>query len=143
MAGTATPIFPQTVKNFVQTFVNATGNGSAAALTLYAAGSNGSKVESLIVSSSDTSARDVTIAVLVSATLYVLTTISIPITAGLTNSAPCIDILRSTQFPGLASDANGNKYLYLASGTTLQAYLTSASVTAAKNIYFFGQAGDY
>jgi hypothetical protein len=139
---TSTPVFPQTIKNGVQSFLSSTGSGSANKLTLYTAGSNGSKIESLIISSTDTSARDMVFIVTISAVNYILTMISIPITAGLTNAIPNVDILRSTQFVGLANDANGNRYIYLASGTTLAAYMNT-TITSGKEIDVFIQAGDY
>lgn len=139
---TSTPVFPQTLGNGIQQFANADGNGSGNAKTLYTAGANGSKIEAILVSSSDTSARDLVICIYISSTLYVLTTFSIPITAGLTNAIPCVDLLRHTQFPGLANDANGNRYLYLASGSLLKAYM-GTTVTSAKLVNVLTQAGDY
>lgn len=139
---TSTPVFPQTLGNKATAFLNGTGNGVANKLTIYTAGANGSKVESIIVSSTDTSARDMVFLITISGTNYILTMISIPITAGLTNAIPCVDILRHTQFPGLANDANGNRYLYLANGTTFCAYMNT-TITSAKEVDVFVQAGDY
>jgi hypothetical protein len=139
MSVTATPIFPQALRNSVQTILPADASAVKAVL---AAGSNGSKVEALNVTSTDTSARDVTIYVTISATNYLIGTVSIPLNSGNTNSAPSVDILRSSQLPALAFDANGNRFLYLASGSTLSIACTS-TVTTAKQITVFAQGEDF
>ncbi len=51
-------------------------------------------------------------------------------------------MLTHAQLPGLAKDSNGNPYLYLASGTTLQ-IAAAVTVTAAKVITSVVIAGDY
>lgn len=139
MAVTATPIYPQTHKNAVLSIVNATGTSVT---TLYAAGTNGSKVEGIYVTSTDTSARDLAIYYVVSATNYQLGQISIPITAGTLNTAPSINLLTSTQLSGLPRDVNGNPYLYLASGTTLS-IAAPVAVTTAKAINIIAQIEDF
>lgn len=139
MPVTNTPIFPQLIRNSVITIVN----GDAQTYkTVFTPGSNGSKIESIVVSSTDTSARDITVNFTISATNYQLSVVSIPITAGTVNSVPCVNLLASTQLPGLAKDANGNPYLYLASGTTLTVN-APVTVTSAKTITFVVQGGDY
>jgi hypothetical protein len=139
MTGTATPIFPQTVKNYVQQIQNSDGTTIK---TLAAGGANGSKIEVINITSTDTSARDIALYMLVSAVSYLLTTISIPITAGSVNNVISVDILRNAQFPALTFDNNGNKYIYVANGSTLQiAALTT--VTSTKAIQIFAQGGDF
>lgn len=139
MAVTATPIFPQTIKNSVVTIVNADASG---AKTVYTAGTNGSKIESWIISSTDSVARDLQIFMVISATSYQMTTINIPINAGNTNAIVPVNILAHAQFPGLAKDSNGNPYIYLASGTSLTISSTT-TVTSPKVIYSMIQGGDY
>lgn len=55
MAVTATPVFPQSIKNGA---VNITSNDTTTLKTLYTGGTNGSIINHIIVSSTDTSARD-------------------------------------------------------------------------------------
>jgi hypothetical protein len=136
---TATPIFPQTVKNFVAQVLPADASGKK---TLVTGATNGTKVEAIMVASTDTSARDLQLILTISSVDYVLTTVSIPLTAGFINSAPSIDILRNAQFPGLAYDANGNKVLYVASGAVLSVK-TLTTVTAAKEVDVFGYGADF
>lgn len=139
MTVTATPVFPQTIQNYKQTFVPA---DTTTIKTLATAGSNGTKIEAINVVSTDTSGRDLQFYVTVSATNYLLTTVNIPATAGTVNSVVSVDILRHSQFPSLAYDVNGNKYLYLANGASLTVGVAT-TVTAAKQITVFGQGEDF
>ena len=139
MSVTPTPVFPQTIKNGVVQIQNSDASNLK---TIYTAGTNGSAVENLTVSSTDTASRDLQLSFLVGGTTYILGTLSIPANSGFTNAVPSVAILFSTQFPHMSVDANGNCYLYLASGTTLQAK-TLTTVTTAKIISIICQAGDY
>ncbi|HEY9755248.1 MAG TPA: hypothetical protein V6C97_08805 [Oculatellaceae cyanobacterium] len=139
MAGTATPIFPQTVMNWAQQITNANGTSLQ---TLVTGGTNGSKVESLMISNTDTVAHDVQFWVTISSVAYLLTTVSIPASAGNSDSVPAVDILRSAQIPGLAYDPNGNKYLYVANGSTLSIGLLVA-VASGKLVQGFAQGGNF
>lgn len=138
MAVTSTPVFEQAI-NVLPVQILAADNQTYK--TAFTAGANGSKIESMIVTSNDTSARDITINITRSATNYQLAQISIPITAGYLNTAPCVNILQHAQFPGLAYDANGNKYLLLKSGDTLTVN-APVSLTAAKAFTIFTSGGD-
>src|SRR5579863_3216415 len=113
---TATPIFPQTPKNYVAQILNADASNVK---TLVTGATNGTKVEAISVASTDTSARDVQLVLTISSVTYILTTVSIPATAGSVDSVPSVDILRNAQWPGLSYDANGNKILYVANGAVL------------------------
>lgn len=139
MAVTNTPIYPQAINVGVGTILPADAQGYK---TVFTAGANGSKIESLIISSNDTAAHDVTINITRSAVNYQLGQISIPITAGYLNTAGSIDVLRSSIIPGLAYDSNGNKYLYLKSGDTLTIN-APVTVTTAKQITAVASGGDF
>lgn len=139
MAVTATPIFPQTIKNTTITIVNA---DAQAYKTAYTGGANGSKIESWFVSSSDTSNRDITINFTISATNFQIAQISIPLTAGTVNTIPAVNILQSAMLPNVQRDAAGNPYMYIASGTTLTIN-APISITTAKTITSTIQGGDY
>lgn len=139
MSGTATPIFPQTVRNWSAQINNAAGTASQ---TLLTGGTNGSKLESLIAVNTDSTAHDVQLWVTISSVSYLLGTISLPATAGNVDSVPSVDILRSSQIPGLAYDANGNRYLYVANGAVLSVAVLVA-VASGKLVQLFGQGGDF
>jgi len=136
MTVTATPIFPQTLYNAVQTIAPADTTTVKALTTTQ---TNGLKIESIIVSSSDTSARDVILYMTISATNYPLVQVQIPITAGQVNTTPPVNLLTGGvapgSFPGLPLDGNGNPYIYLPSGATLSVS-APVTVTTAKQINF-------
>ena len=138
MAVTPTAVYLQGINNGVQSFANADGQTKK---TIFTPGANGSRVNAILVSSTDTSARDLVVGVTISATNYDLFIVTIPITAGTVNSVPTVSYLNQTQVPGLAIDAYGNRYLDLKNGTTLYAY-AATSVTAAKAINVLAIGGD-
>lgn len=139
MTVTATPIFPQSIKNEFGQLNNASGQTP---VTVYTGGTNGSKIESLFVSSTDTTARDIQISIVISSVTYILGTVTIPINSGNINSAPTVNYFQSSQLPNLAKDSNGNPYLYLASGAVLQAEALT-TVTSGKVISIMAFGGDY
>jgi hypothetical protein len=136
MAVTATPVFSQAINCTPVTIVNATAQTYQTAFT---AGSNGSIITGMIVSSTDTSNRDITINITRSATNYQLTQVSIPLTAGTVNSVPAVSIFGTSgqaQLPGLEQDANGNAIIRLKSGDTLTIN-APVTVTSGKTITAF------
>lgn len=139
MAVTATPIFPQAVKNYAAQILPA---DTSTVKSLVAGGTNGTKIESLSIASTDTAARDVQLVMTISSVVYVLATINIPLNSGNTNAIPSVDVLRNAQWPGLSYDAFGNKILYVANGTTL-GIKALTTVTTAKEIDVIATGGDY
>lgn len=140
MAGTATPIFQQSLKNGAVQILPA---DTTTLKTIVTPGTNGSKVESLIVSSTDTSARDLQLTVTKGGVDYVLGTISIPANTGFTNGVVLINVFQHANISvALNNDLNGNKVLYLENGSVLKAK-TLTTVTAAKAINLFAQYGDF
>lgn len=146
MAGTSTPIFPQTIKNYAVQILPA---DTTALKTVVTGATNGTKVEMLVMTSTDTSARDVQLFLNDGSTSYLLGTISIPANSGNTNALLSQSLLVSSttvapylpffQFP---LDSNGNRYIYVASGWTLKAACLT-TVTTAKVLNFVVQAGDF
>src|ERR1700679_4281743 len=119
------PIFPQTINVGV---VSQNNSSAGTAQTVFTAGSQGSKVEALGLTSTDTSARDVTVTLYRSSTAYQIATISVPAGAGNTDTIPGIDVLRNSQCPFLSYDNNGNRILYLMSGDVIQ--INAATITS-------------
>lgn len=140
MAGTATPIFPQLISNF--SAVQILPADTTTLKTIVTAGVNGSKVENILVQSTDTSAKDIQIVVSKGGTDFPLATISIPANSGNTNILMPISLFQHAMLIGLNTDAYGNKYLYLGSGSVLKAKALT-TVTATKAISIFPQGGDY
>jgi hypothetical protein len=146
MAGTSTPIFPQTIKNFVAQILPA---DTTTKKTLVTGSANGTKVEMINITSTDTAARDVQFFLSDETTDYLLLTIAIPANSGNTNALVAQGFLSSstTTIPYLPwfsfpLDNNGNRYIYVSSGFSLKVAAVTA-VTAAKVINFVAQAGDF
>lgn len=110
--------------------------------TVVTAGANGSKVTSLMLSSSDTSARDVTWGISRSGTFYPMGTLSVPITAGQIAATSGVDAFSSAVRPGLPADNDGQPYLLLQSGDTLDIKALT-TVTSAKVISAASSYGDF
>jgi hypothetical protein len=135
MAVTATPIYPQAIVNGALAVSNVV-------TTLVAAGPNGTKVESITLTNTDTNAYTVQLYAVIAATNFLLGTVTVPLSSGNTAAAPPFALLTKANFPSLALDANTNPYLYLASGTAL-AIATTVAVTGGKTVAAFVQAGNY
>jgi len=150
MPMTATPVFTQTPQMKAAALLSTTGAFTFAAnsavttnlVSLYAAGTNGSTIESIMVSSTDTSARDLIILIMISSVLHVVTTLSIPLNSGFTNAVVPVDVFRHSQVPGLSFDVNGNRQLILPASSTLYVG-TLTAVTAAKQISVLVSGGDF
>lgn len=139
MAVTATPVFPQTVQSPVIQILPATTTGL---VTVYTAGTNGSKIENIICTNTDTAAAyAITLTVVVSSTNYIIGTINVPLSSGNTTSAAAVSLINSTNLP-LAKDSNGNPYLLLASGAVLKAN-SSTTVNTGKVVSIVAMGGDY
>jgi hypothetical protein len=113
------------------------------AKTVVTAGASGSKVNSLMLTSTDTAAQNVTFGITRSATFYALGTVQVPIKAGqvdLTN--PAVNALSSSIAPGLPSDNDGQPYILLQSGDTLD-IKSLVTVTTAKVIQAAADYGDF
>lgn len=140
MAGTATPIYPQTIKNWGVTFVNADGTTIK---TLVTGGTNGSVVEWINVSSTDSAARDMKWYLNDGTTNFLISTQSTLANAGNTNAISSIATLNNTTlFGSVPFNNSGNKYIYVANGWSLRAGMAVA-VTAAQTIAVTAHGGDY
>jgi hypothetical protein len=129
-------IFLQTVNVGVQQILPA---DTTTYKTLLTAGASGARVDAIFVHSTDTSAKDVILALTVSGTDYPIGTVAIPLRTGDTNSAPSINLLNMANIsPAFGMDVNGNKFLWMPAGATLRAKAGS-TVTTAKAISFIAQ----
>lgn len=136
----AAPIFLGTMKNFVSRIQNA---DASALITLVTAGTLGTKVTTLAATSTDTSARDVSLYATNNSISYLLGTISIPAGAGGNSTTGAVDMLsQAAMLPWVRVDENGSKYLILELNTNLQVK-SLTTVTSAKEIDFFGHGGNF
>jgi hypothetical protein len=132
MAVTATPVFVQTPKSYKVQILPA---DASALKTITTGGANGTKITSIIATSSDTSARNVTWGTTTGGVFFPLGTVQVPITAGqvdLTNVA--VNLLDISKTPGLPIDADGNPYILLSSASETLQIKSLTTVTAAKEI---------
>ena len=138
-AVTATPVFVQKPKMPKVQITNANGT---TAQTLYACGADGTKVTGLFATSTDTVARDVQITVVNGATTYVLTTVTTAINAGNVAGTAPVNLLSTTNFPGLPVDSDGNPYFYCESTDTLKVGVL-VTVTSGKFVNVTAVAADF
>jgi hypothetical protein len=113
---------------------------ASAQKTVLVAGAAATKVASLLASSTDTSARVLTVSILRSAVNYVLGAMTVPITAGTDGVTATTNLL--SLIPGLPVDNDGQPYVFLAVGDTLQVS-SGTTVTAAKAISISAIGGDF
>jgi hypothetical protein len=127
MAGTNLPIFPQTIANWSTVLVNANGTST---VNFVSGATNGTKVESMMATSNNTSDLALDLWVNNGGSDTLLASILVVANSGNNSNLaiPAVDVLRSSQLPALPYDSNGNKYLYIAYGTNLK---VSANVAVA------------
>jgi hypothetical protein len=142
MAVTNKPFFSKALYQDVQTLVNSDGQ---TVLALTTTQTDGVRITSIIATSNDTSARDITLYLSISGNHYPLITVQVPVSSGYSNSIPPTDVLKGGitpgSFPGLAYDANGNPYIDLPSGSTLSVNApVTVSSTKTINVIATGEA---
>lgn len=115
---------------------------TTAKVTICTAGGDGSKVVGITVTSTDTGSRILQIFLTRSATSYLLASFIIPTLSGTDGAAAVFNAMNPTLWPGLPIDNDGQRYLFLVSGDTLQAAVT-VTVTAAKEIDIATVSGDF
>lgn len=126
----ASPAFAATPKLGVVKIVNA---DASAQKDVLAAGSSGTKVVSVTAVSDDTSARVLQLSVLRSAANYILGSVSVPAASGTDGTTAAVDLLAAALVPDLPVDNDGQRYLFLESGDTLQVK-SLTTVTSAKTV---------
>jgi hypothetical protein len=140
MPVTATPVFVQTPKNYKVQILPADASNLK---TIATGGANGTKIVGLMVTSSDTAARDVTWGITTSAVFFPLGTVTIPITSGQVNSAAAVNLMDLTKTPGLPLDGDGNPFVFLSSASDTLQIKALTTVTAAKEIDITAIGGDF
>ena len=136
---TATPTLVQTPKITPNSWVNA--DAANTKKTICTAGSSGTKVVGISASSTDTSNRTGQLWLTRSGTSYLIASFVVPTLAGTDGIVPAVNLMRASLLP-LPVDNDGQPYLLLVSGDTLQASFTGV-VTAAKEIDIVCIHGDF
>ncbi len=130
MAVTATPVFPQALNLLATRF---TSTDTTVAKVIFTPGANGSFLESIIITTQDTVARDIYLLYRSGGVSYQLTRVTVPLSSGDTAAIVPLDLLRNSQVTGLVVDANGNKVLPVLAGDAIWIGLV-ATMTAGKNM---------
>lgn len=141
MAKSESLYLPVGTNNTSVTFVNA---DSTTPKTVFTAGANDSDLLGLIAATNDTAAVVVRVAIKRSSVEYILSTISVPISAGYgsTGLVPAIDLLNSSMMPGLTVNSAGKRYIPCKSGDTIEVSPLNA-VTAGRTLYISAFGQDY
>lgn len=132
MAANTTPIFPGTVTTDAVRFENADGT---TAKTLLTAGSAGTRVDSIVVTSTDTAAKTLTLGLLKGSVTYRIGEIVVPIGAGTNGTEKPADGIT------LALPSIGGS-IHLESGCSLTVS-AQVAVTSGKAIDVVAFGGDY
>lgn len=127
---------PRLYKTEAVTLVNADGTTSK---TLLTAGADDAIVKSLLITSTDTSARVVELILDDGTTEFVLASFNVAITAGTDGATAVVDALTAS---GLPLDSAGKKILPLETGMELKVR-AQVAVTAAKVINFVATVEEF
>lgn len=139
MANSNVPMFIQAIETWALQLSNASGTTIT---TLLTAGTNGSKVEVLNVSNTDTLGYVLNLYVNDGTTNHLIATVSIPASAGNNTATAPVNILASSNLASLPYDSNGNRYLYLKAGYKLNIGVT-ATITTGKFVDAVVVGGDF
>jgi hypothetical protein len=111
--------------------------------TIYTAGSNGARCNALWLTTDDASATHVvTVQITSGGIRYGGVTVLTVVSSGYVNAVPSMNLLAPTLWPGLPPDSDGNPYIQLASGDTLQATYATA-LTASTRINLVAFCGEF
>jgi hypothetical protein len=134
----SSPQYIGTVKTPAASFANADGT---AFKTILAAGTSGSRIDTLSAANTDTAnAYVLQLSVQVSGVDYILGEVTIPIGSGTNGTAKSVAALNPVDIPSLAYTENGS--LYLASGAVLRGKVKT-TVAGSNTVQVTGVAGDY
>ena len=138
MAVTSTPALPQAINLGIGQITNA---DTTSLKTIFTAGANGSLLQSLGLSSTDTADRTINWYITRGGTDYLLFTCTAPLSAGNSATVAAIDVLRHAMLPWLQYDMAGNRQLRMKSGDVLK-FASTATITSAKLITAFADGED-
>ncbi len=129
------PIYPDTIKNVGLLVENSDGT---TAQDLVTAGVDGSRIDSISVTSDDTAAIDLIVNYNDGSTDHPIARVAVPVGAGTDGSTPPVSLLNADDMPFLGDDLS--LYLEAAQKITISA---QTAVTAAKKIVLVATYGNY
>jgi len=135
MALSFQPFFPQSLQQIAlaNTLTTSVSN-------VVVGGTNGTKVEDLIITSTDTIDHAITFSSNVNGTIANVAVINVPAGSGTTVGTLPVAVFANNQFSGLPQDPNGNKYLYLANTGCGLCWVSNSAVSSGKAVGISGQA---
>lgn len=142
------PVYAVTPQNNGGQIVTSTGTGTLGSNTggiaIYTAGANGSRVYSLILSTTDTTTggNNVFLYILNGSTVLPIGQINVPISSGNIASTPAVDALNSANCPGLPFDGTGKPYIELTASAVLK-FSVIAAVGSGKTLFATAIGADY
>lgn len=135
-------VTPQTPTNGKVQFLQGT-DSAGTYKTLYTAGANGSRCYAMWSTNNDASATHlITVQIVNSTVKYGGTAVTSVESAGFANGTPAQNLLVPTIWPGLPMDQNGNPYIQLVSGDTIQATFAT-SLTSSDLINIVAACSDF
>jgi hypothetical protein len=140
MAGTTTPNYLQAPPRSFG--IEVTAGDGANNRALVSSGTNGTKVESILVTNSDSTNRDIVMKVSISGSVITVGTIAVSAGSGTTNVAPTVNVLYNSQIPGVSRDNNGNPFFYLGTNANLL-FATTTTVSAGKSVGILAYGADF
>jgi hypothetical protein len=135
MAFSFQPFFPQSVQS-----ISLANTLTTSVSNVVVGGVNGTKIEALVVTSTDTIDHAITIAINTAGVLANVANVNIPAGSGATLGVLPVNLFANNQFAFLPQDANGNKYLYLANASCGITWISNSAVASAKAVGIGGQA---
>lgn len=137
-----TPIFPQVPKTSQVCFVQGTDTAGTYK-TLQVGDADGSKVVAIWAGTNDDVSHLLTVRHSTSASDHCATNgtcgsgtaVTLAASAGYANGTPVVNVLATTNWPGLPADTDGNAFIYLSSAsTTIEATFATAFSTAGEHV---------
>lgn len=152
MAKTTTNPFTQTIRNPLVNLATSDGaiSGGLSSTSILntklflSAGSDGSVVKAISITSDDSVARNVAFYLNTDGgtSRYLIGTVNVPINSGYTGISVNVDALNNTYLIGLTLDQTGRQILPLAAGASISVGVTTA-ITALKGIHIIGVVEDF
>jgi hypothetical protein len=152
MPKTNTNPFTQTIRNPAATLVTADsfiaangGTNPTNIKLLLTAGSEGSIVKSLIISSDDSSARTVSFYLSTDGgtTDYLLFSVPVAIAAGSNGTTINVDVLNNAVVQGLQIDQSGRPVIPLAANARIYIGVLTAAVTSGRTLHVVASLEDF
>jgi hypothetical protein len=119
-----------------------TSSDTTSYVTLYTSATNDSVVKSITVTTTDTSAVNLKVAISDGTTDFLLGTVRVALASGTDGAAGSVDILGSSLLPGLPRDLNSRSILPLKNGYILKVGCL-ATMTAAKQTDILAVVEEY